>query len=829
MSTGTNTRSFADLLRHLRTSAALSQEELANRAGVSLRGISDLERGVRRAPHLTTVRLLADALELGSADRQALLTAARPESLLETQAVDLAGSVPFPTPLTSLVGRKRELATLVSLLGNADIRLVTLTGVGGSGKTRLALEVGARLQGEFGDGVVFVDLAPLTNPALVLSTIANAVGVSERAGQRLMDTLSSFLAPKHLLLLLDNCEQVLTAAPNIAVLLTTSPHVSILATSREALRVRGERTFPLPPLPLPVSGRRTALDELAGVPSVVLFIQRSTANHPDFVLTTDNADAVAAICRRLDGLPLAIELAAAWIKVLPPAVLLDRLEKRLLLLTGGSRDLPPRQRTMRDAIAWSYDLLAPQEQMLFRRLAVFTGGWTLEAAEAVGGGDDDLNSLEGLEALARASLVQAVEQPNGERRFAMLETLREFGLEQLAIHGEVDEVGRRHAHYYVALAQAGGADLAAAVPGEWLARLEAEQANLRAALTWLRDREESGAGVRLAAALGGFWRLRSASAEGRAWLETFLAQPTLDEAPAVDRIVALRWAGELAGLEGDMRTAEARLSESLALARGAGDKRGTAAALGALGSVLFQHVDIARSVGPFEEAAALMRELGDVRQTAFLLAYLAGAVGIGGDLARSDALVAESEALLESLGDRSSFEANFLMLIQGWLALTRGDHERAEERLEATIALGRVLDSKGLLSAALAFMGELALARGELAAAAGHYREGLVLGWEGDFAAGIVYNLRGLVWIGSRNGEFRRVARLVGALDVLGRTVHDLPGIVAATHEADEAKVRAALGEKAFTEAREAGRARPLEEIITEAVVLADELTGQQT
>ena len=229
----------------------------------------------------------------------------------------------------------------------------------------------------------------------------------------------------------------------------------------------------------------------------------------------------------------------------------------------------------------------------------------------------------------------------------------------------LDQVGHRHAQYYVALAQAGGADLAAAVPGEWLARLEAEQANLRAALTWLRDREETGAGLRLAAALGGFWRLRSASAEGRVWLETFLAQPAVDDAPIGVRIVALRWAGELAGLEGDIGTAEARLAESLALARSAGDKRGTAAALGALGSVLFQHVDIARSIRPFEEAAALMRELGDLRQTAFLQAYRAGAIGIGGDPARGEALIAESERLLESLGDMSSFEADFVLLVQG--------------------------------------------------------------------------------------------------------------------------------------------------------------------
>ena len=321
--------------------------------------------------------------------------------------------------------------------------------------------------------------------------------------------------------------------------------------------------MPLLPLPLPVSDRRSSVAELADVPSVALFLQRAAANQPTFALSTENAAAVAAICRRLDGLPLAIELAAAWVRVLPPAALLDRLEQRLLMLTGGSRDLPPRQRTMRDAIAWSYDLLAESEQALFRRLAVFAGGWTLEAAEVVSCGRNALDVLAGLEALIAASLVQVVEHPDGERRFRMLETVRELGMEQLARHGELDEVSRRHADYFVALAQAGGAAISAGQPSEWLARLEDEQANLRAALSWLRDREEYGLGLRLATALGGFWHVRSANAEGRMWLERFLAPSSADDASRADHIAALRWAGELAGLEGDLTAAQTHLEKSL--------------------------------------------------------------------------------------------------------------------------------------------------------------------------------------------------------------------------------------------------------------------------
>jgi tetratricopeptide (TPR) repeat protein len=352
---------------------------------------------------------------------------------------------------------------------------------------------------------------------------------------------------------------------------------------------------------------------------------------------------------------------------------------------------------------------------------------------------------------------------------------------------------------------------------------------VRAALTWLRDQGLSATGLRLAARLGGFWRLRSASAEGRAWLETFLAQPDVEAAPAADRVTALRWAGELAGLEGDLETAERRLSQSLDLARTTDDKRGTAAALGALGSVLFQHVDIARSVGPFEEAAALMRELGDMRQTAFLQAYLAGAVGIGGDLARGEALVAESEQLLRSLGDTGSFEADFVLLIQGWLALTSGDYDRAAERLEAALALGRALNAKGSLSAVLAFMGQLALARNEVAVAVQHYRNGLVLGWEGDFVVGMAYNLLGLAALGIRRGQFARVAPFIGALDAMGVKVQTLPGTMTTSYEAGVVATRAALGEEAFDRAREAGRDLPLEEVIAEAVALADELVGDST
>ena len=821
--------SFADHLRQLRTASALSQEELACRAGLSVRGISDLERGVRQVPHLATVSLLADALALNPADRQALLAAARstPLSPALTRNSASAGCDVLPIPLTSLVGRERELASLVSLLSNAEARLVTLTGAGGTGKTRFALEAGARLREDFGDGIRFVDLAPLTDAALVLPTIAATLGVRERAGQRLMDTLSQVLAPQQLLLIIDNCEQVLGAAQDITILLAGCPGLSVLATSREILRLRGEHVISLPPLPVPTSDDPSSVGGVASVPSVALFMERARANHPDFVLTEDNAAAVVGICRRLEGLPLAIELAAAWINVLPPAVLLDRLGKRLLLLTGGSRDLPPRQRTMRDAIAWSYDLLTEEEQTIFRRLAVFAGGWTLEAAEVVSGGED-FNILAGVETLVRASMVQTTEQPHGERRLGMLETLREFAWEQLVHHGDADETCRRHARYYVALAQAEGANLAAAAPGECLARLEVEQPNLRAALVWLRDRNEHELGLQLAESLASFWHVRSANAEGRWWLETFLTVSSPGQPSPAIRISALRWAGELAGLQGDAATAETHLTESLTLAREVGDKQGVATALRAIGSAAVASGEVSVGIGALTEAGALFKDLGDRRQAAFVLAYLGYVVALMGDPERGEVLVNESEELLRLLGDALSFEANLAALVQGWLAILSGRFEQAQDRLETSVTLGQALSAKGILSPAYAGLAEVALRRGQVSAAIGHYRDGLILGLEGEFPAGLAFNIQGLVRIGTQHRAFGPVARLSGAFDAFGSVVKVLPGAIVAEYESEVARVRAALGQEVFTAAHEAGRSLPLEEAAAEAVALADELMRVQ-
>jgi predicted ATPase/DNA-binding CsgD family transcriptional regulator len=727
----------------------------------------------------------------------------------------------LPVPLTRLIGREWEVAAVVALLQLDDVRLLTLVGPGGVGKTRLALQAAVDLSDVFPDGIGFVPLAAIRDPDFVLFAVAQGLGFQDMGTRPLGERLAAFLRSQRILLVLDNFEHLLDATPQLALLLSACPRLKLLVTSRTVLRLSGEHTLPVPPLALPLNPA-PSLDEVASSEAVGLFLARARASRPDFALTETNAAAVAAISRRLDGLPLAIELAAARLAHLPLPGLLRRLEQRLPLLTGGPCDLPARQRTMRNAIAWSYELLTPDEQTLFRRLAVFVDGFTLGAAAAITGVMErtDGTILDSIAALVDQSLVQTVEGPNGEPRYQILETVREFGLERLTDSGEAKELSRRHAHYFLALAQQGAVALMNTVQGSWLNRLEAEQANLRSALGWLRDQGESAAGLRLAAMLGSFWHIRSANTEGRAWLETFLALTGDDEAPTMDRIVALRWAGELAGLQGDLTTAETCLRESLALARQAGDTCGIAAALRAFGSAVLQHGDVAGSLAPLKEAAALTRELGDLRQTAFLLAYVAYAVGHQGDLTRAEALAAESVELVHSSGDVQSFETDFVEFVQGWLAIMGGDYDRARCRLEAALALGQAIAAKATLSAILGGLGEVALVKGEADVASQHYHEGLVLGFEGDFRLGIALNLQGLVRLGTRSGELVPIARVVGALDAFAGTIRALPPLVTDQYEADVAKVRMALGEEVFSAARAAGHSLRLQDAISEAMAL---------
>jgi predicted ATPase/DNA-binding XRE family transcriptional regulator len=490
---GDKRRSFGSLLKRYRLAAGLTHEALAELAGLSARTISDIERGVSRRPRPDTVALLIDALQLSPTHGTALMHAARPRGEPDAATIPSA----LPVQLTSFVGRERELRALRTLLRREDRRLVTLTGPGGVGKTRLAIQVAGDVEDAFDEGVSYVSLVAAADRDGVVQVMLRGLGVPDPAGQAPYAALVEALAGRELLLLLDNFEHVLDAAPLLADLLQRCPRIRLLATSRAALRLSFEQEFPVEPLAVPDVAHTALVDEIAGYAAVALFVERATRVRPAFALTGENAATVAAICAQLEGLPLALELAAARIKLLTPAALLARLDdgsarSRLELLIDGARDWPERHRTLRDTVAWSYNLLDPDEQRLLRHLSIFAGGCTLAAAAAVcqpePGTDDrgmrpDGDILSGLASLVDKSLIYQTDAPVGEPRFAMLETIREFALEQLVASGEEEAARRRHAWHYLALVETTGALLFATAPTR--NRTAAEQDNIQAALSWL--------------------------------------------------------------------------------------------------------------------------------------------------------------------------------------------------------------------------------------------------------------------------------------------------------------------------------------------------------
>jgi predicted ATPase/transcriptional regulator with XRE-family HTH domain len=767
-------RRFGERLRRYRAAPGYSQEELAERAGLTANAISALERGERKRPYPDTVRRLAAALGLSKDERLELVAAvARARGRAACSAASDASALPrvkvaLPGELTPLIGREREAKVVLDLLSRPDVRLLALTGAGGVGKTRLALYVAGEVRSAYPDGVVWVPLAPLADPGLVLPTIARSLGLREAPGQDLREALHSALGARRVLLVLDNFEHVLEAARDVAALPLSCPGLDVLATSRAPLGVRGEQESPVPPLELPSPTRAQAPRDVQAVASVRLFVRRAQEASPSFELTRENAAAVAAICRRLDGLPLALELAAARVKLLSPAELLARLGRALPLLTGGPRDLPARQQTMRNTLGWSYDLLSEPERSVFRRLAVFRGGWDLETVEVVGAGGDVQaeDVLDLLGRLAEQSLVMVEGNPAGMTRYRLLEPVRQYAAELLEGSGEADEVMRRHARHYLALVEQAEPELRGRHQVEWLDRLELESDNVRAAVEWSLEGGDVGDAIRIARGLTMYWVMRGGHREGRAWMERALDrggnQPAKVRAEALYVLSICEY-----GLGNDVRLME--VSEgSAALYRQVEDRHGEALASGMGGFAALRMGDLDRAEAILDQAAGVTRELDDKWITALFLDHLAVVPLRRGDYARAARHVEEALELSRQTGDRLAAYTSLHILAQaaqGW-----GDHELAAryfgEALQITHALG------------------------DRAAAA--------------------YCLQGLAQVAEARGDAWHVARLLGAAEALLETVVPprwafLPDC--ALHERTGCVAREQLGEAAFESAWSEGRA----------------------
>jgi predicted ATPase/DNA-binding XRE family transcriptional regulator len=811
--------SFAVLLRQHRVSAGLSQEALAERAGLSARAISDLERGARRAPYRETVRLLADALALEASDRASL------EASVDRGRGPLAGTqtrsepnvLTLPAAVTPLIGRGLEIASLQRRLRQGDARLLTLTGPPGIGKTRLAVAVADGLIGDYAHGVFFVGLAPIADARLVATTILQALGVPDAGSSPPAERVKDVLRRKSLLLVLDNFEQVISAGPLVGELLETCPRLAVLVSSRIALRLRGEHEFPVPPLALPDHAddltRCMDIETLGDFSAVALFIERARAVNPGFALTLDTAPTVVEICRRLDGLPLAIELAAPRCKVLTPHAMLGRLEHRLRLLTDGARDAPARQRTLRAAIAWSYDLLSSEERMLFRRLGIFVGGCTLTAAERVCdvSGGVGLDILDGIGALVDQSLVQQREGTDAELRFVMLETLREYALEQLDGAGELHLLQHCHAAHVLALVEEAEPHLFTANRGPWLQRLNEEQDNIRAALQFALEQHDPETGLRLVGSLW-MWFLRRLLVEGRRWAEELLAHPGASD-PTAARASALFSAGHLAWLQGDVRTMRARLQESFAIRRRLGDEAGLGRALPFLGLAIDDDHETARQLA--EEGVALCRAGHDQWGLAMALTNLGR---IEGTWAHDDAAeppLEEATALFRSIGDGWLLALPLNSL--GAIAYRRGNYERAQAAFAEALPCFQAVEDRRNTAQVLTNLGYVALARGELGQARDIFSASLAFGHEHSDQFNSPACLRGLAGVAFARDDPARAARLLAAADALflatGATRWPAERLGGAMASDD---LRAGLSEAGFSAAWEAGMDFSLSEAVDE-------------
>jgi predicted ATPase/class 3 adenylate cyclase/DNA-binding CsgD family transcriptional regulator len=792
----------------------------------------------------------------------------RPMRLFQLVISDLQASFPplhtlerspnnLPVQPTPFLGREHEVAAIGDLLRREDVHLVTLTGSGGVGKTRLGLQVAADLSDLFASGVFFVNLAPISDPALVVPTIAETLAIREGSGQTLLERLTEELRQRQMLLLLDNFEHVVSAAEQVATLLAACPQLKVLVTSREVLHVRVEHEFPVPPLTVPDPDNLPDLATLSHQVAVALFLQQAQAVKPDFQLTDANARAIAELCARLDGLPLAIELAAARMKLFSPRALLARVGSRLSVLTSPQRDVPARQQTLRNTIAWSYDLLDEEEQRLFRQLAVFAGGCTMESIEAV---CTPLASaaapiLDGIASLIDKSLLQQVEQHVGEEpRFAMLETIREYALERLESRGETEAARRAHAAYFLRLAEETEQGMTGPEQAALLERLEQEHDNLRAAMQWFTSHaeEEKAMALRLGGALYSFWFVRAHFSEGRDFLERAL--PQSDEVAAPVRAKALYTASQLHDALGSLDRAEELYEQSLALYRELGDTRGVASCLHLLADIAWGrgNLSVARSQG--EESLMLFREVGDKRSIAYLLYHL-GSLAVeqgeyarghnllnesltisrelgdtriialslfklallyrlsGDDLAQAHTLLDESVALSKEVGDKESI-ANCLYL-QGMLALDEGDMASAHSRVEQALALYPEMKQRQSTTLSLYALAEVAAAQEDYIRSQALYEQSLVVALKSGDKPAITSGLEGVAAAVAAQGNHAWAAHLWGTAEALREAIGTpLPPVERVPYDRAVEALRTQLGEQAFAAAWAEGRTLSLEQAL---------------
>jgi predicted ATPase/DNA-binding CsgD family transcriptional regulator len=771
-------------------------------------------------------------------------------------------SLTAPAWRDALIGRDRELMQVAALLARDDVGLVTLTGAGGSGKTRLALAVADDLVSHFADGICFVPLAQIANAALVESEVGQMLGVRESGGRSLAESLKDHLREKQLLLILDNFEQILPAAPLVKALLTACPRLKVLVTSRAVLHISGEHVVPVPPLSLP--GRPfPPLEQLTQYGAVELFIARAREARSDFIITADEATAVAEICHRLDGLPLAIELAAARMRLLSPRSLLARLERRLPLLSGGPRDLPARQQTLRDTIGWSYDLLTPEEQVQFRRLAVFAGGGTLEAIEDISGGQageghpterpshadverpPSIALLNLVDSLLDKSLVRREELPTGEPRIVQLETIRDYALERLEASGEAATIRRRHAEYFLALAESAESRLRGPEQHVWLDRLEREHDNIRAALSWSQAPESPfvlGAGrasrphiappelgMRLAGALQWFWYIRCYVSEGRRWLESLLA--VTDAMPAEVRARGLVTLGRMMQAQGDLARSSELFDEAIALYRQGGEGSRLAFSIGARGQNAMLEAEYRRAETCFEESLALFEAQRDRWGVGWSLGNLGRVAQAQGEHERALDLLERSRAIKRQVGD--PFALALALTWEGRPTFARGDHRRATALLDESLRLFREVGYPRGVGGATCYLAEIAKAQGDHGRAMSLYAESLEVQRVEGFRTGIAQCLEGLASVRVQNAmtalpaaperreDLRLAARLIGAAEALRERIRvPVPPVDRNAYDVLLAVVRAHLG-AGFDAAWHTGVAASLDDIIQEVLASA--------